>query len=114
MNKTKRSTKSNVQSNWKQNSLVQATAEAILEVVDELTFVDDGDLVGPSSRDILRALPAGVSLSDVEANLSVLTEMGLLRADECGCDCGSRIYFRVCGNGVPLVLHECESDTTAN
>lgn len=99
---------------WKENRLVQSTAEAILEAVDELTFLDNGDLVGPTSKDILRELPVGVSLSDVETGLSVLTEMGLLRADECGCDCGFRIYFRVCGNGVPLVLHECEIDTTVN
>jgi len=99
---------------WKQNRLINATTEAVLEAIEELTFLDEGDLVGPTSNDVLQSLSIGLSLSEVEQSLAALTELGLLGTGECICNCGQRIYFTICANGVPLILHEQEGSFYVN
>lgn len=91
-------------------------AEAILDVLDELTFVtDDGCLVGVTADEILQELPTGATLSEVDEQLEGLKSLGLVGEDQCGCEgCDSRFYFRICGRGVPLVLHSTECLSTVN
>ena len=101
---------------WKSNLLVHAMTEAILDTLDALTFVtDDGFLVGPTAEEILHELPTGTTLSQVEEQLQGLKSLGLVGEDQCDCkDCDSRFYFRICGGGVPLVLHSTECLSTVN
>jgi hypothetical protein len=101
---------------WKSNSLVHGMTEAILDTLDALTFVtDDGGLVGPTAEEILHELPTGTKHSQVEEQLEGLKSLGLVGEDQCDCeDCDSRFYFRICGRGVPLVLHSTEALSTVN
>ena len=86
------------------------TPERILDIVDDLTFFDEEGLVCPSSAEILKALPPGSSLKEVEAYLSALTAAGLLGVDTCkNCNCGASFYFRICSHGMPVAFHEDDS-----
>jgi len=106
MDKSTKSKRNTQKDNWKQNRVLHATTVTILDIVEEFTFVDDGHLVGPTSDQVRQELPFEASLAEVEGHLALLTEFGLLGTDQCACgNCGSRIYFHVCENGVPLILH---------
>jgi hypothetical protein len=104
----------NSSTTWKSNGLVHAMTEAILDSLDGLTFVtDDEYLVGATAKEILQELPKGATLSEVEEQLNGLRSLGLVGTDQCGCEgCDSRFYFRICGRGVPLVLHSTERPLT--
>jgi len=103
-----------INEDWKQNQTLRGMATDLLSAVDELSFVsDEGDVVFPDAKQILRALPSGISLSEVEVGLSSLATLGLLGTEHCGC-CGKQTYFRVCSSGVPLILHDYMSEGTVN
>jgi hypothetical protein len=102
--------KKNARPKWTGYCINETNTGLILDIIDDLTFVtNEGQLVGPTAEEILREIPEGPTLSELEGILECLQAGELIGEKRCVCGSReSRIYFRLCEHGVPMILHSPE------
>jgi hypothetical protein len=90
-----------------QKAAIRKLGAALLVAVDEAMEIshERRAVRFPNVDEILEELPTDVSRAEVELALAALVDFGLLDTDTCE-DCGEVKYFRICGAGTPVVLHD--------
>ena len=87
-------------------AVIRKLGPALLVAVDARTYLADMTrLVFPELRDVLKELPIGATPDEVQLGLAALVDYGLLGTNTYKC-CGTVTYFRICGAGCPLILHD--------